>query len=103
MFGSTWLVCADRVRCLLLPLCFSPLIQIFSSPGILLPPLHPSQSQKYLLRRQHLELVEAEQAIFAGTEGGEVIALSFDDEDEGSGDGGAKAVEDWLGLYFDQK
>ena len=49
MFDSTWLVCADRVWCLLLPLCFSPLIQIFSSPGILLPPLHPLQSQKYLL------------------------------------------------------
>ena len=28
------------------------------------------------LRRQHPELVEAERAIFAGTEGGEVIALS---------------------------
>ena len=49
MFDSTRLVCVDRVRCLLLPLCFSPLIQIFDSPGILLPPLHPSQSQKYLL------------------------------------------------------
>ena len=40
------------------------------------------------LRRQHLELVEAERAIFAGAEGGEVIALSSDDEVEGGEDGG---------------
>ena len=32
------------------------------------------------LRRQHSELVEAERAIFAGTEGGEVITLSSDDD-----------------------
>ena len=38
------------------------------------------------LRRQHPELVEAERAIFAGAEGGEVIALSSDDEVEGGGD-----------------
>ena len=42
------------------------------------------------LCRQHPELVEAEQAIFAGTEGGEVITLSSDDEVEGSKDGGAE-------------
>ena len=30
------------------------------------------------LRRQHPELMEAERAIFAGTEGGEVITLSSD-------------------------
>ena len=42
------------------------------------------------LRRQHPELVEAERAIFAGTEGGEVIALSSDDEVKG---GGAEGVE----------
>ena len=45
------------------------------------------------LHRQHLELVEAERAIFAGAEGGEVIMLSYDDEIEGSGDGGAKGIE----------
>ena len=45
------------------------------------------------LRRQHPELVEAERAIFAGVEGGEVIALSSDDEVEGGGDGGAEGVE----------
>ena len=45
------------------------------------------------LRRQHPELVEAERAIFAGAEGGEVIALSSDDEVEGGGDGGAEGVE----------
>ena len=37
------------------------------------------------LRRQHPELVEAEQAIFAGAESGKVIALSSDDEVEGGG------------------
>ena len=45
------------------------------------------------VRRQHLELVEAERAIFAGTEGGEVIALSFDDEVEGGEDGGMEGGE----------
>jgi hypothetical protein len=45
------------------------------------------------LRRQHPKLVEAERAIFAGVEGGEVIALSFDDEVEGGEDGGVEGVE----------
>ena len=45
------------------------------------------------LRRQHPELLEAEHAIFAGAEGGEVIALSSDDEVEGGGDDGAEGVE----------
>ena len=45
------------------------------------------------LRRQHPELVEAERAIFASAEGGEVITLSSDDEVEGGGDGGAEGVE----------
>ena len=45
------------------------------------------------LRRQHPELVEAEKAIFASAEGGEVIALSSDDEVEGSKDGGMEGVE----------
>src|SRR3989337_1474426 len=45
------------------------------------------------LRRQHPELVEAERAIFADAEGGEVITLSSDDEVEGGGDGGAEAIE----------
>ena len=40
------------------------------------------------LRRQHPVLVEAERAIFAGAEGGEVMVLSSDDEVEGgAGDG----------------
>ena len=42
------------------------------------------------LRRQHPELMEAERAIFAGAEGGEVMELSFDDEVEGGEDGGAE-------------
>ena len=42
------------------------------------------------LRRQEPELVEAERAIFAGAEGGEVIALSSDDKVEGGKDGGAE-------------
>ena len=37
------------------------------------------------LHRQHPELVEAERAIFAGTEGGEVNTLSSDGEVEGGG------------------
>ena len=45
------------------------------------------------LRRQHPELVEAERAIFAGAEGGEVITLSFDDEVEGSEGSGAEGGE----------
>ena len=45
------------------------------------------------LRRQHPELLEAEQAIFAGTEGGKVIALSSDDEVEGGEDGGVEGSE----------
>ena len=45
------------------------------------------------LRRQHPELVEAERAIFAGVEGGEVIALSFDDEVEGGEDSGMEGGE----------
>ena len=45
------------------------------------------------LGRQHPELMEAERAIFAGAEGGEVIALSYDDEVEGGGDGSAEGVE----------
>ncbi len=43
------------------------------------------------LRRQHLELVEVERAIFASAEGGKVIALSSDDEVEGDGDGAQRA------------
>ena len=46
------------------------------------------------LRRQHQELVEAKRAIFAGAEGGKVIALSFDDEVEGSEDGGTDNGKD---------
>ena len=42
---------------------------------------------------QHPELMEAERAIFVGAEGGKVIALSSDDEVEGSGDGGAEGVK----------
>ena len=38
------------------------------------------------LRRQHPELVE--RVIFAGAEGGKVIALSSDDKVEGGEDGG---------------
>jgi hypothetical protein len=45
------------------------------------------------LRRQHPELVEVERVIFAGTEGGEVIMLSFDDEVKGGEDGGAEGIE----------
>ena len=45
------------------------------------------------LRRQHPGLVEAERAIFDVTEGGEVIALSSDDEVEGGEDGGAEGGE----------
>ena len=45
------------------------------------------------LHRQHPELVEAERAISAGAEGGEVIALSSDEEVEGSKDGGAEGGE----------
>ena len=45
------------------------------------------------LHRQHPELLEAERAIFAGVEGGEVITLSSDDEVEGGGDVGAEGVE----------
>ena len=45
------------------------------------------------LRRQHLEFVEAEWAIFAGVEGGDVIALSSDDKVEGGKDGGTEGVE----------
>ena len=45
------------------------------------------------LRRQHPELVEAERAIFAGAEGGEVIALSSDDEVEGGEDGDTEGGE----------
>ena len=45
------------------------------------------------LRRQHPKLVEAERAIFAGAEGGEVIALSSDDEVEGGEDGGTERGE----------
>ena len=44
------------------------------------------------LRRQHLELVEVERAIFASAEGGEVIALSSGDEVEGGGDGDMEGV-----------
>ena len=45
------------------------------------------------LRRQHPDLVEAERAIFAGAEGGEVITLSSDDEVKGGEDGGAEGGE----------
>ena len=45
------------------------------------------------LRRQHPELVEAERAIFVGAGGGEVIALSSDDEVEGGEDGDAEGGE----------
>ena len=45
------------------------------------------------LRRQHVEPMEAERAIFASAEGGEVIALSSNDEVEGGGDGSAEGVE----------
>ena len=37
--------------------------------------------------------MEAERAIFAGAEGGEVIALSSDDKDEGSKDGSTEGGE----------
>ena len=37
--------------------------------------------------------MEAERAIFAGVEGGEVIALSFDDEVEGGEDSGMEGGE----------
>ena len=37
--------------------------------------------------------MEAERAIFAGAEGGEVIALSSDDKVEGSKDGGTEGGE----------
>ena len=53
-------------------------------------------------RRQHPELVEAERAIFAGVEGGEVIALSSDDEVEGGEDGGAEGGE-VIALSSDEK
>ena len=45
------------------------------------------------LRQQHPELMEAEQAIFAGAEGSEVIAFSSDDEVEGGEDGGTEGGE----------
>ena len=45
------------------------------------------------LRWQYSELVEAEQVIFAGAKGDEVIALSFDDEVKGGEDGGAEGGE----------
>ena len=45
------------------------------------------------LCRQHPELVEAERAIFASAEGGEVITLTSDDEVKGGEDGGAEGVE----------
>ena len=45
------------------------------------------------LRWQHPELVEAERAIFADTEGREVISLSSDDEVEGGEDGVAEGSE----------
>ena len=54
------------------------------------------------LCRQHPELVEAERAIFAGAEGGEVIALSFDDEVEGGEDDGAESRE-VITLSFDDE
>ena len=44
-------------------------------------------------RRQHPELVEAERAIFAGVEGGEVIVLSSDDRVEGDEDSSMEGVE----------
>ncbi len=37
--------------------------------------------------------MEAEGAIFAGAEGGEIIALSYDDEVEGGEEGGAGGAE----------
>ena len=46
-----------------------------------------------VLRWQHPELVEAEQAIFAGMEGSEVIALSSDDEVDGGEDDGTEGGE----------
>ena len=45
------------------------------------------------LRRQHPELMEAERAIFAGTEGGEVITLSSDNKVEGGEDGGTEGIQ----------
>ena len=45
------------------------------------------------LHQQHPELVEAERAIFAGAEGGEVIALSSDDEVERGEDGSTEGGE----------
>ena len=42
------------------------------------------------LHRQHPELVEAERAIFASVEGGELTALSSEDEVEGGEDDSAK-------------
>ena len=45
------------------------------------------------LLRQHPELMEAERAIFAGAEGGEVIAISSDDEVKGGEDNGTEGGE----------
>ena len=45
------------------------------------------------LHRQHPELVEAERAIFASVEGSKVIALSSDDEVEGSEDDGVEGIQ----------
>ena len=44
------------------------------------------------LCRQHPELVEAERAIFAVAEGGEVIVLSSDEEVKGGEDGGTLVI-----------
>ena len=52
-----------------------------------------AEAYMQVLCRQHPELVEAERAIFASAEGGEVIALSSDDEIEGGEDGGAEGGE----------
>ena len=51
---------------------------------------------------QHLELVEAERAIFPGTKGGEVTTLSSDDEVKGGEDGGAEGSE-VIALSFDDE
>ena len=45
------------------------------------------------LCRQHPKLVEVERAIFASAEGGEVIALSSDDEVKGGEGDGAEGVQ----------
>ena len=63
---------------------------------------HGSASRPRPPTRQHPELVEAERAIFAGLEGGEVITLSCDDEVESGEDSGAEGGE-VIALSFDDE